>query len=158
MLLILGLAVLSAFQDNGVTLALAGVLSGSISGTVMYLTKRSGDQATVKVAETTTRGQVEEEAFKRAEAYYLTANEDRDRRLHDQADEIVKLKARVEFLEDRVEHAEAVADQAQEASRRDKQMARRMAKGLYDLRRGGVQAHPDPALDEAVIELLADDD
>lgn len=158
MLIMLGLAALSAFQDNAGTAAVATIISAGISGAAVILTKKSGDQATVKVAETTTRGQVEEEAFKRAETYYLTANEDRDRRLHDQAEEIVQLKARVQHLEERVEHAEEVADQAQAAARGYQRTARRMAKALYDLRRGGIQAHPDPALDEAVVELLAEEE
>lgn len=156
LLLLLLLTPLSAHTGASAA-AIATVISGAVSGTVMYLTKRSGDQATVKVAETTTRGQVEEEAYERARKALGDIIDRQAARITEFEARNKGLEGRVEHLEERVEHAEAAAEQSARKAQQYQRTARRLAKAVYELRHGGVQAGPDPSLDEAVIELLADE-
>lgn len=151
MLLILGFLAVTYVSKGAIGNSVEiGLISTIIASGVGYLTARTSGKTQLKVAETTTRGQVEEEAFERANNINIAL-------IDRQEAKIAALEERVEHLEERVEHAELEAAQAQQRADRSRQQARRLAKALYDLRHGGAQATPDPDLDEAVIELLGDE-
>jgi predicted RNase H-like nuclease (RuvC/YqgF family) len=165
MLLLLGvLFVLDVARDTVGVSVIFGLLSTAVASGVGYLTARTSGNAQVKVAQTTTRGQVEEEAYERArqalgeiidrQEAQITGQ---DAKLARQEKEISDLEERLEHVEERVRHAEADARQANQKAEQYRRQAQRLARALYELRHGGVQAAPDPAVDEAVIDLLGED-
>lgn len=137
--------------DAPATVALATVVSSVVTGVVMYLTKRSGDHASVTIAETTTRGQIEEEAFERAKSYLDDVIDRQATEIRDQAAEIRDLKGRVGTCENRL-------STTQRDAMRTRQVARRLARAVYELRRAlGDKAPVDPQLDEAVMDILGEE-
>lgn len=143
---------LLAVSGNASTAAIASVVSGCVAALVAYLTKRSSDQASIAIAETTTRGQVEEEAFERAKSFYTDTIDRQAAEIREQAEEILALKGRANTCE------VAVAQLRAEV-RHYRRTGQRLARGVHELRLAlGQAAAPDAALDQAVVDMLADDD
>jgi hypothetical protein len=137
------LVALTGTGSTAVVAVVATFVSSCVAALVAYLTKRSSDQASVAIADTTTRGQVEEEAFERAKSFYTDV-------IDRQAAEIRDLKARVGTCETSVG-----------SLRRDvshyKRVAQRLARAVYELRRElGDKAPRDPQVDEVVLDILGD--
>jgi len=151
MLLPMLLAAYSAFQDSASTATIAMVMSSVVSGAVMYFTKRSGDQATVKVSQITTRGDLEQQAFERAKEFYTDTIDRQAAELKEAEAEILELKARVAGCESRVTSLQGDVNHYRRTSQR-------LARGVHELRLTlGQAATSNPALDEAVIESLSDE-
>lgn len=137
-------------KENAGTMGLAMVISGVVAGSVSYLTTRSSNLAKIKVTETTTRGDIEREAFERAESYYTNVIQrqdaeasKRDSKITEQAAEIRRLNDRVDGLERKVEHY--------------RRAGQRLARGVHELRQAAGVTLNDPKLDEVVLDMLSDD-
>lgn len=140
-------------SDTTVAIALATVISTIVSAGAAFLTQRTSARSNEAVAQTETRGDIERDAFQRAQAFYTDVIERQDAEIEAQAGEIRDLKARIET----VESAAQVCTLELANVRRT---GKRMARGVMALRTAlnalDIAVPADPGLDEAVLEMLGD--
>lgn len=128
------------FSDTAIATIIASVVAGGVG----LATKRSGDQANIRVSEITTRGEIEEAAFERAKAYYTDVIDRQAKTLNEQAEKITRLESRVNKCEQKVDYY--------------RRTAQRLARGVDQLRRASGRPLEDAQLDEAVLDMLSADD
>lgn len=140
-------------SDATVAIAVATVVSAAISAGAAYLTQRSSSRSHEVVAQTETRGDIERDAFQRAQAFYTDVIERQDAENEEQAAQIRELKSRVATLEDS-------ADRCQQELAHVRRIGKRMARGVLELRKAlstlDIATPADPGLDEVVLEMLGD--
>lgn len=125
--------------------AIATLVSTLVASLVGWLTQRSSSKSSEVIASTTTRGEIEKDAFQRAETFYKNALDRQDKEIQEQAAEIASLKERVTTLE-----AKEAALESEVAYYR--RAGKRMARALFEIRRAIAGGHVPLALDPAAVE------
>ncbi len=147
---------------------LSTVVASAIAGGVAILVARSSKKATTEVAATTTRSDIEKEAFERAEGYYQGVIEDQNRRdvarladLHaareDSADarrDAAAARSEAHTAHEASENCQAEIRELQQQVRHYRAIGRRLAKVVLD-KQGNLD---DPSVHEAVLTFIADGD
>lgn len=138
-------------SDTSVAIAIATIVSTAISAGAAYLTQRSSTRSTAEVAQIETRGDIEKNAFDKAERFLSTTIERQDR-------EIDELTSNLASANNRVNACTAQLQELQSQVGHYRRVGRRLARGVYELRRSlaaqGVQTPADQELDDAVLEFL----
>lgn len=139
--------------DTTLAIALATVVSTAISAGAAYITQRSSARSTAEVAQIETRGDIEKNAFDKAEKFLSTTIDRQDAEI----DELTRHVANANAT------AQACRTQMQELQSQVghyRRVGRRLARGVYELRRSlaaqGVTTPADRELDDAVLEFLGD--
>jgi hypothetical protein len=139
--------------DPTLPIAIATSVSAAISGVVAYLTNRSSTRSTAEVAQIETRGDIEKNAFDKAEKFLSTTIDRQNAELLEMGTKVTEANARAEACTQRVNDLEIRVGHY-------RRVGRRLARGVYELRRSlaaqGVQTPVDQELDDAVLEFLGD--
>lgn len=98
-------------MDGVIATAIATVIAAAIGGLVAWATSRSAAKAQVRTAETTSRTDIEKEAFARAERYYAGALQRQDREITRQDEELNEVHAELTTCKHRIRDLEAENEQ-----------------------------------------------
>jgi hypothetical protein len=158
--------ILVPYVSEVVQAAAVTAIATVIAVTASYLTNRASAKAQAQVASSTSRTDIEKEAFARAEKYYQGVIADQDRREEDRAEELRAAKneaheARREAHEAKEQARGAVRqasacsqrlEQYEAATRRQRIAARKIAKVLSETGLADQYAE----LQTAVLAFIAD--
>lgn len=142
-------------NDTAWTVALASIVSAMVAALSAYLTQRSSAKAQIITATTTSRSDIERDAFERAKEFYTDTIDRQAAEIHEQADELRQLEARVRTLE-------AAAVTLRERAEEYRRAGRRLARAAHELRvalnASGTHQRLDESLRDAADEFLIDGD
>lgn len=140
-------------SDTSVAIAIATIVSTAISAAAAYLTQRSSRKSTAEVAEIETRGDIEKNAFDKAERWLSSTIDRQDAEIAELTENLAAANGRWNTCSTRLQDLENQVGHY-------RRVGRRLARGVYELRRSlaaqGVRTPADQELDDAVLEFLGD--